>query len=124
MVVGGVTIPPGGETSTTIPGKSHREIADYRGGITVYSTAQGLVAPMRAIPFKKAVYVGCWISSAPAQMPSVNAWYLITGPKPWVDVYASANEFANGDPVGVNTNAHTIDHHVLPCWVVEFKPGN
>jgi hypothetical protein len=64
------------------------------------------------IPFDTYVRVRCWVENQSA-MTSVNAFYLIET-APWGGDYASANTFANGDPVG-QPGSTTIDPAIPKC---------
>lgn len=93
--------------------KPRREVADVRKGIVVYTDNLGTRAKAIDIPIGKRVVVVC---HAPNYSGSgtINAFYLIATP-PWRGLFASANQFANGAPVGVTTDASPIDPEVHAC---------
>jgi hypothetical protein len=89
------------------------EVADVRKGIVVYRDLRASAANAPDIPIGKRVLVAC---KAPNRsgITTINAFYLIATP-PWRGLLASANQFANGAPVGVTTNADPIDKKVKNC---------
>lgn len=105
---------PAPTVTPTTQRRTYPEIADNENGIPVFSTPDGKVASVKGIPFRRVVQVLCWTSNI-SGAASVNAWYYVVGPKPWRRVFASANTFANGDPVGITTNVHQIDSKVPKC---------
>lgn len=88
------------------------EIADNRRGVPTFASPAGSASPAGAIPFADHVLVSC-VAPNTSGMASVNAFYRIAT-APWQGLYAPANTFANGGPLGV-TNAHGIDRNVPPC---------
>lgn len=95
-------------------GKTYLEITDNHLGTPVFSSADGAAVPNRVparIPFKTRVHVLC-VAPNTSGMVSVNAFYLITGGK-WNRMYAPANTFANGGPLG--PNPYNIDKRVPKC---------
>jgi hypothetical protein len=93
--------------------KRHRETADVRAGIALYRDARGTQADARSIPIGTVVTVVCQTPNH-SGIASINAFYLLET-SPWKGLLASANQFANGAPVGVTTNSNAIDASVEPC---------
>lgn len=93
--------------------KARWETADVRAGIVVYADNGGRPANADDIPIGKRVLVAC-VAQNNSGIASINAFYLIASP-PWRGLFASANQFANGVPVGETTNAGQLDTKVKPC---------
>lgn len=93
-------------------GKERVEIADVRSGIAVYTNNLG-VPTGQSITIGTPVKVSCWVPNYTG-IKSINSFYRLET-RPWVGKYASANQFANGAPVGVTTNTHPIDPRVQKC---------
>jgi hypothetical protein len=93
--------------------KTFTEIADNRNGVPVFGSPDGSATDAPEIPFATRVQVACYTPNE-SGMPSINAFYLIKSPPPWTDVYAPANTFANGDPVG-QPGSTNIDPAVPRC---------
>lgn len=93
--------------------KPRTEIADVRAGIVVYLDNRATSASAPNIPIGKRVIVVC---KAPnySGITSINYFYLLDT-SPWRGLFASANQFANGAPVGVTTNAGEVDRKVQNC---------
>ncbi|MEU1704816.1 hypothetical protein ABZ478_05355 [Streptomyces sp. NPDC005706] len=101
-------------TSTESARRTWKEIADRNDGVPVFSSASGANAEGRnRIPLGTEVPVSC-VAVNRSGMASVNAWYVIAD-GPWKGLYAPANTFANGDPVGEQGGTHTIDVAVPRC---------
>lgn len=92
---------------------ARREIADVRAGIAVYSDNFGTGANRADIPIGRGVTVVC-VASNYSDITSINSFYLVATP-PWRGLFASANQFANGAPVGVTTNSDPVDPHLRKC---------
>ncbi|MFE9449551.1 hypothetical protein [Streptomyces sp. NPDC006739] len=107
------TSPTATPTTTTGPGRTTVEIADNHNGVPVFANPRGATAAKESIPFNTSVPVSCWTADA-SGMASVNAFYLIGGGA-WKGLYAPANTFANGDPVGEQGGSHDIDPKVPRC---------
>lgn len=104
-------------SSPTIAGqgqvKPRTEVADVRAGIVLYRDIHGTPANAADIPIGKRVLVIC---KAPnhSGIASINLFYLIAT-SPWRDLFASANQFANGAAVGVTTNSDPVDPRLRNC---------
>ncbi|MFD4738447.1 hypothetical protein ACFWNQ_13915 [Streptomyces virginiae] len=98
-------VPPGGRTV--------QETAANRNGTPVFADARGATAAKERIPYATTVPVSCWTENA-SGMASVNAFYLIAD-GPWKGLFAPANTFANGDPLGTQGGSHDIDPKVAKC---------
>lgn len=109
---------PGPITSTasTTPGPSGGfilEVTDNPIGTPVFSDPKGdAVSGSERIPFDTPVEVKCWAPNI-SSMGSVNVFYLLET-APWTGEYASANTFANGDPIG-QSHSTSIDPTVPEC---------
>jgi hypothetical protein len=57
-------------------------------------------------------------------MGSVNAFYDVVEPNPYVNVWAPADTFANGDPEGISGGTHTIDAAVPECPITLIDQAN
>jgi hypothetical protein len=111
---------PGSSASSSVPKISNQtglrsrwETADARPGIVVYANNRGTTSHASDIPIGKRVRVVCRAPNY-SGITTINAFYLIATP-PWRGLFASANEFANGAPVGVRTNVDPIDSSVSAC---------
>jgi hypothetical protein len=93
--------------------KPRYEVGDVRAGIRVYRDNQGTPANASDIPIGQEVLVVCRAENY-SGIGTINYFYLLATP-PWRGLFASANQFANGQPVGVTTNAGELDPHVKPC---------
>lgn len=92
----------------------HREQADNRSGTPLFSDIVGTQADGGGrIPFGTWVDVSCYAPNGTGDA-SINALYYITDGA-YKGLYAPANTFANGDPVGVSGGTHDIDATVPPC---------
>jgi len=103
---------PSAGSSRPVAGRTFTEIADNRNGVPVFAGPDGSSANASRIPFATKVQVSCHAPNE-SGMTSVNAFYLIKTP-PWRNLYAPADTFANGDPVGEAGSAN-IDPAVPAC---------
>lgn len=93
--------------------KPRTEIADVRAGIVLYEDNLGKGSDLPNIPIGKAVSVVC-VAPNFSGISSINSFYLISS-APWRGKFASANQFANGAPVGATTNAKNVDPQLKRC---------
>lgn len=100
--------------ATAAPSGQHDEIADNQLGTPVFSSPLGGAAPNGVrgrIPYDTHVMVECYAQNE-SGMSSINVFYKIVGGE-WNGLYAPANTFANGGPMGPNGN--NIDPNVGQC---------
>ena len=109
----GAASPAPSSSSTPTRGRIFTEIADNRNGIQVFGSPGGSSTNAPEIPFATRVKVACYAPNE-SGMTSINAFYLIKSPSPWQNVYAPADTFANGDPVG-EPGSTDIDPAVPRC---------
>jgi hypothetical protein len=92
------------------------EIADNHLGTPVFSGPEG-DAPTGSgpdrIPYGTTVKVECWAPANHSGITSIKAFYLVQT-KPWIGLWAPANTFANGDPLG-KAGTTVIDPAVPEC---------
>lgn len=94
--------------------KTFPERSDNHLGVAVFSSPEGAPTPSNVparIPYGTRVQVGC-VAPNESGMSSVNAFYLVEGGK-WDGMFAVADSFANGGPMGPNPD--NIDHRVPDC---------
>ncbi|SED31314.1 hypothetical protein SAMN04489727_7362 [Amycolatopsis tolypomycina] len=97
---------------STSPAGRWTEVAANRRGVPTFADTSGAAASAGSIPYGTAVEVSC-VAPNISGMSSVNAFYRIET-APWQGLYAPANTFANGDPLG-SSGTHDIDPAVPKC---------
>lgn len=96
------------------PNKTYTEISDNHLGVAVFSSPSGAAVPNDVpgrIPYGTHVQVVCYAPNS-SGMSSVNDFYLVQGGK-WDGMFAVADSFANGGPMG--PNPYNIDPKVPEC---------
>lgn len=88
------------------------EVADNRNGVPVFASPAGASSNAPRIPFGTRVLVACFAPNE-SGIVSINAFYLVRT-RPWDNVYAPADTFANGDPLGMPGSTN-IDPAVPAC---------
>jgi hypothetical protein len=113
--VSGTELATPATSASSPPATAHTftEIADNRNGVPVFESPDGSTTDAPEIPFTTRVQVACYTPNE-SGMSSINAFYRIKSPPQWRDVYAPANTFANGDPVG-QPGSTNIDPTVPRC---------
>jgi hypothetical protein len=91
------------------------EIADNHRGTQLFGSPEG-AAVADGVPgeieYGARVLVRCYVPNR-SDMSSINDFYLIVAPEDLRGTYAPANTFANGGPMG--PNSETIDPRVPEC---------
>lgn len=94
--------------------KTFTEISDNHLGVAVFSAPDGAAVPNNVpgrISYGTRVQVACFAPNL-SGMSSVNDFYLVEGGK-WDGMFAVADSFANGGPMGPNSD--NIDPKVPEC---------
>ena len=94
--------------------QTYTEISDNTNGVAVFSSPEGGAVPNNVpprIPYGTHVQVACFAPNL-SGMASVNDLYLIES-GPWQNMYGVADSFANGGPMGQNSD--NIDPAVPKC---------
>jgi hypothetical protein len=94
--------------------RTFTETSDNHLGAAVFSSPEGAAVPNNIpgrIPYGTHVLVAC-VAPNLSGMSSVNDFYLVESGQ-WRSMFAVADSFANGGPMGPNPN--NIDPHVPEC---------
>lgn len=98
-------------------GSSHTEVTDNQLGTPVFGQPNGAAPPNdvpQSIPYNTAVQVACYVPNNAGNFSSINDYYKIVGGT-WNGLWAPANTFANGEPVGPNQPEVSLDKNVPMC---------